>query len=400
MKTLFKKLLSSKTQSKHFSETVQRVGKNNAGFSLVELIVVIAIMAILATVAVIGVSVYIPKAQKAADEQLISDVIDALTLQYYQNEGVGGGFVILTREGVVLDASQKADEFGAAAMEAAFGVEWAQQAVLQYEWNSNLSGSSVTTIEANKILETATSLTGIAAAVVGGNTPENATNIIYAITNNNAELRDELKKYESDPNYSTIASNLLVKHLSGEIGDAELTEDGELASELSGPSNITMTYAMLYSMSNSESSYSNAAKEKLKLFDEAMEEIAEKEKENSTETSVMTDLYAALEGVLSDDMVNDNDGNNPVPFGEAYEDYIATNGVSDINGIIDAMGFVNSSAQEYSDTESLSNSNLFSSDALVDKLTDYQNANKYGVVIRIDENGEITVLPEDAGIKG
>ena len=47
---------------------------NNKGFSLVELIVVIAIMAILAAVAVIGVSVYIPKAQQAADDQLIADI--------------------------------------------------------------------------------------------------------------------------------------------------------------------------------------------------------------------------------------------------------------------------------------------------------------------------------------
>ena len=80
MKNFFKKLMSSKSQSKYFSETVQRVGKNNAGFSLVELIVVIAIMAILAAVAVIGVSVYIPKAQKAADEQMVADIKTAVDL--------------------------------------------------------------------------------------------------------------------------------------------------------------------------------------------------------------------------------------------------------------------------------------------------------------------------------
>ena len=48
--------------------------RNNKGFSLVELIVVIAIMAILAAVAVVGFSMYIPKAQKAADDQVISDI--------------------------------------------------------------------------------------------------------------------------------------------------------------------------------------------------------------------------------------------------------------------------------------------------------------------------------------
>lgn len=53
--------------------------KNNKGFSLVELIVVIAIMAILAAVAVIGVSVYIPKAQKANDDELLNIMSDALT---------------------------------------------------------------------------------------------------------------------------------------------------------------------------------------------------------------------------------------------------------------------------------------------------------------------------------
>ena len=78
MKNFFKKLMSSKSQSKYFSETVQRVGKNNAGFSLVELIVVIAIMAILAAVAVIGVSIYIPKAQEAADNELLNVLGDAL----------------------------------------------------------------------------------------------------------------------------------------------------------------------------------------------------------------------------------------------------------------------------------------------------------------------------------
>lgn len=74
MKNFFKKLFCSDSMSKNFSETVQRIGKNNAGFSLVELIVVIAIMAILAAVAVVGVSVYIPKAQKAADDQLLNEI--------------------------------------------------------------------------------------------------------------------------------------------------------------------------------------------------------------------------------------------------------------------------------------------------------------------------------------
>lgn len=131
MKNFFKKLMSSKSQSKYFSETVQRVGKNNAGFSLVELIVVIAIMAILAAVAVIGVSIYIPKAQKAADEQTVSDIMDAFDLYYYSDpDGVTGGYVVLGPNGVV-----DADDFGAEVMEAVYGANWETAVKLQYaDW--------------------------------------------------------------------------------------------------------------------------------------------------------------------------------------------------------------------------------------------------------------------------
>ena len=59
--------------------------KSNKGFSLVELIVVIAIMAIIAGVAIPVYSMYIDKANKAADKQLVSDVEKALSLFYQGN---------------------------------------------------------------------------------------------------------------------------------------------------------------------------------------------------------------------------------------------------------------------------------------------------------------------------
>ena len=54
--------------------------KNNKGFSLVELIVVIAIMAILAAVAVASYSIYIQKANDAADNEYKSNAEYAATL--------------------------------------------------------------------------------------------------------------------------------------------------------------------------------------------------------------------------------------------------------------------------------------------------------------------------------
>lgn len=51
---------------------------NNKGFSLVELIVVIAIMAILAAVAIPTFSGFITKANKASDDQWVSDITYAI----------------------------------------------------------------------------------------------------------------------------------------------------------------------------------------------------------------------------------------------------------------------------------------------------------------------------------
>ena len=49
--------------------------KNNKGFSLVELIVVIAIMAILAAVAVVSYGIYIERAQDAADQEYLNNIL-------------------------------------------------------------------------------------------------------------------------------------------------------------------------------------------------------------------------------------------------------------------------------------------------------------------------------------
>ena len=75
-----RKLLFSRTQKKLYSDTVVRIGKNNLGFSLVELIIVIAIMAILAGIAIPVLGVFIEKAEKNNDQQLISDILRAIEI--------------------------------------------------------------------------------------------------------------------------------------------------------------------------------------------------------------------------------------------------------------------------------------------------------------------------------
>ncbi len=87
--------------------------KSNAGFTLVELIVVIAIMAILAGVGTVGYSAYIKSANKGADKKLVGEYVRAIEtagnsylVEYegvQQAADVGAqlpiGFVVLTENG-------------------------------------------------------------------------------------------------------------------------------------------------------------------------------------------------------------------------------------------------------------------------------------------------------------
>ena len=111
--------------------------RNNKGFSLVELIVVIAIMAILASVAVIGVSIYVPKAQKAADEQLISDIEYALTMAYYADPSTfTGGIIVLSNDAAPDCGGNTALE---AVMAGCFGEGWKTDTSLRLKYDEWVS---------------------------------------------------------------------------------------------------------------------------------------------------------------------------------------------------------------------------------------------------------------------
>lgn len=73
--------------------------KNNKGFSLVELIVVIAIMAILAAIAVVSFSIYIDRANDAADFDYLSNLAYLAELYAIENQ-VGLDSVVVSEDGV------------------------------------------------------------------------------------------------------------------------------------------------------------------------------------------------------------------------------------------------------------------------------------------------------------
>ena len=73
---------------------------NHEGFTLVELIIVIAILAILSTGAIAGYSAYVTSANKTADQALVAEISNILTLHYYSNGLNGVASVAITAEGI------------------------------------------------------------------------------------------------------------------------------------------------------------------------------------------------------------------------------------------------------------------------------------------------------------
>ena len=116
---------------------------NHEGFTLVELIIVIAILAILSSVAVVGYSSYVEKANKQADQTLVAEIMNALTLAYYDGTITEAGYVILSFDAV----PEVSDATFAAAMAAAYGDNWNAEGnkslCLQYAgWNGSYGDSS------------------------------------------------------------------------------------------------------------------------------------------------------------------------------------------------------------------------------------------------------------------
>ena len=113
--------------------------RKNDGFTLVELIVVIAILAILAGIGVPAYSGYVEKANMAADQQLVREAANALTLYYYDNyETAASGYIYLSASGADGDA------VGQTAMAAVFGEGWRSNALKYGEWaNDGIIGSAL-----------------------------------------------------------------------------------------------------------------------------------------------------------------------------------------------------------------------------------------------------------------
>lgn len=370
---------------------------NHEGFTLVELIIVIAILAILASVGVVGYSSYVKKANMQADRTLAAEIANALTLYYYANaDKVTDGYVVLTPEGVACVS----DDNGKAAMDAAFGEGWENTLSLKYDgWlATSEGGGNFTNIPTQTITDAVSSLTNLAGAASNANKPSTITTVLYSFCGQNADMKAELESYEGEDNYSDIATNLMVKYLSDELSRDNVVyddENGEFTyadgSALSSGANMAMMYAMLFSMANDADNPNRAlAQNQLNTFTSTIQDIAEREATDANSTSVGAELDSALNDMLM------NVDDNGVPFYMIYSAYLGSN-PNEVSDIGAALGVMSDLAEGYTDAETLGNSDLFSSSAVVNAVNAYKLAAEHGGVVISISDGMCVVVPKLEG---
>ncbi|MBQ8324524.1 MAG: prepilin-type N-terminal cleavage/methylation domain-containing protein [Clostridia bacterium] len=386
----------------------------NKGFSLVELIVVIAIMAILVGVAVPVYTSYIEKAEISKDKQLVDEVANALQIYYTANvasnpDGLAG-YVVLTQKGT--EGGSYADEVGAAAMQAIFGDNWADEVSLAYDdWTDDglldlvlemkendtlgtVAGSTfLTEATTEGMMDTVTKLTGIMTTQIANSALGEAVSRLDTLLpgNNITPTLEQLKIDQDDPEFSTVVSNLMV----GQFAEMMTTPEGQ-----SSP--LTMlcaTYASAYAYA-----------------------------ETTGDDSLLKDLDTYMEGLtydqlskLGDEVALEEGGTTTNLFKDlgAMDSYVAFTGSeyagADGAGSTDALAFVymmdavGKVAGTYTDKETLSDAGMYSSSAVAEQINNYANAVKVvasgidtdvlngvapgSVVVFITNDGLISVIP-------
>lgn len=378
------------------------------GFTLVELIVVIAILAILGGVAVPAYSGYVKKANMTADQTMVSDVMKALQLQYYNNpNNAVTTYVVITKDGAYAmgeNAPAPAAEDGATganaatkfaddAMIAVFGTNWKATVKLEYdEWAKSNFLPSVE--DANKVAasnyykynssaELVSSFTGLTDALSGiANGAKRDPLVTLASMNGYADdvkyIQDNLGDLKWDDEgdnseYTTAIANLMVQRAAGGVSEGNVN---------SGITNLALSYATLYA-------WGTSTPEGAAVLADLNNDIA-----TATDSSVVIkavdDAYTAAgnAGTSFNTYVQDTDGQ--------YS--------NDILALQSIMGTVS----DWGTDADITDSNLYTSDSITEAVNNYiaaveaisgmgENAAEFadilktteGIVVFIASNGKV-----------
>ncbi len=375
--------------------------KGNLGFTLVELIIVIAILAILSTGAIAGYSVYVEKANKAADQAMVAEIKNVLTLYYYSN-GIDAGYITIGKDGV----TEKSGNGVIAAMKEAYGDEWETALKVKYNgWTddglskivsqytdeqlSKVANSTyLTTATPDGLMNAVTKLTNIASGVIQQYGKNNSINnklenilgeeFVNTLKNTGVE--------ETSDDYSNVVSNMLVGYYAEQMNKLDVANDPN-GQDLDDLTQMTLAYATMYA-------YAEATKD----------------------TGLINALNLAISNVTSIDDLNAKTLENAVMNYNSdvtgkYTEYMTTGaGSGDFSAVVTIMGAVNHIAGTYTDGEQLKNPNLYASETVSEQLNNYINAVKTAssvtvgaladgcIRIMITADGGLSVLPQAADL--
>lgn len=374
---------------KKFKENFKRFWSlqkhSTGGFTLVELIVVIAILAILAGIAVPAYSGYVEKANKQADQTLVSEVKQALELYHYSNPEATKGYVVLNQEGT----GSTADAMGDAAMEDMFGANWKNTVGLKYDdWNGNYGESSYRGYETEMMgkVEGLTDLLGGTIAEMPTLIGDNFTEFMSAELGFSAEdMENYDKAADAAVLYVANGTSKLTPEQQEEFKKVALNalnEDAMFPAMLAGFSDIydsdvmgaAATYAMLTAYCQYEDSIAGNTKMMDALGTPDSSEIS---------TGSLQEMTSMIQESVSrlDALLDEGEGLN---FEKYWTDIVS----QDAAAFIDMMGTVNNAKGQV--IEKLGTSGCFTSQELQDLFTNY-GSGAITVLAEIQGDGTITV---------
>lgn len=380
---------------------MKKFWKKTEGFTLVELIVVIAILGILAGVGTVGYSGYIKKANMAADQQLISNIENALILAGYNGtfaDGEGGYIALSTNAEVEgIESGTRLEE----AMVATFGEGFRDVLKLKYNgWGSNglynnltpesaiavKESSYMTGSRVNDLLgdvETMTSMANNLVTVLSsGNsflegttlstmfTKADGTCVLdetaakYGITKDESETWEQWAANNNGANQNAY-SNLLVlaaadeseKYMSGMMGQGE-------EYEMSGASNMILEFSAFYAYAATNPEFSATLDDYLAHLNGEDTELGLAPVTNATTGSAWYNSLKAEAGAGYDDYLSESNKNEVIG---------ASQSAVDTNGFLSILAGIGNPSEEQAKqvAEDINNANLFTNGVVNGMYNDY-----------------------------